>query len=219
MTILILEEPCISIRSILKPSITHHQRDNLICINQITIVKYCVNNYYLIVNISRKRRSTIMIGMNAEVITILEEQIQIEQDALENIVQLENNSKETAVRLTFLDLRLNTWKHIKFSEGIIEILTTTPCDEWSAKVGRYSGRIRLERELSSLVIEEGKMISQLEKALDKISDPIAKQFLKHMKDEESNHSKDLMQLVKIFQMSPLQTKKGVKGTDIVCDTD
>ncbi len=173
----------------------------------------------MIVNINHKRRSTILTGKDTEVIAILEEQIQIEQDTLENIVQLEEDSKETAVRLAFLDLRLDTWKHIKFLEGMIEILSITPCDEWSAKVGRYSGRIRLERELSSLVIEENKMISLLEKALDKISDPIAKLFLEHMKEEEASHSKDLMKLVKIIQMSPLQTKKGVKGTDIVCETE
>jgi hypothetical protein len=100
-----------------------------------------------------------------------------------------------------------------------EIIHSTPCDEWSAKVGRYTGRIRLERELSSLVIEENKMVALLEKALEKVSDPIARLFLEHMKDEESSHSKDLMQLVKIIKMSPLQSKKGEKGTDIVCDTD
>ncbi len=157
--------------------------------------------------------------IDAEVIAILDEQILIEQDALDNLVKLEDDSKETAVRLAFLDLRLDTWKHIKFLEGMKEILYTTPCDEWSAKVGRYTGRIRLERELSSLVIEEKKMVSLLEKALDKVSDPIARLFLEHMKDEESNHSKDLLQLVKIIQMSPLQSKKGEKGTDIICDTD
>ncbi len=123
-----------------------------------------------------------MNGIDAEVIAILDEQIQVEQDALEKIVRLEDDSKETAVRLAFLDLRLDTWKHIKFLEGMKEIINTTPCDEWSAKVGRYTGRIRLERELSSLVIEENKMVSLLEKALDKISDPIARLFLKHMKD-------------------------------------
>ncbi len=157
--------------------------------------------------------------IDAEIITVLDEQIQLEQDTLEKLVKLEEDSKETAVRLVFLDLRLDTWKHIKFLEGMKELLTTTPCDEWLAKVGRYSGRIRLERELSSLVIEENKMISLLEKALDKISDPIAKLFLEHMKEEEASHSKGLMKLVKIIQMSPLQTKKGVKGTDIVCETE
>ncbi len=156
---------------------------------------------------------------DAEVIAIIDEQIQIEQDTLDNLVKLEDNSKETAVRLAYLDLRLDTWKHIKFLEGMKEMLYTTLCDEWSAKVGRYAGRIRLERELSSLVIEEDKMISLLEKALDKVSDPIARLFLEHMKDEGSNHSKDLMQLVKIIQMSPLQTVKGVKGTDIVCEAE
>ena len=157
--------------------------------------------------------------IDAEIIAVLDEQIQLEQDTLEKLVKLEDDSKETAVRLTFLDLRLDTWKHIKFLEGMKELLTTTPCDEWSAKVGRYTGRVKLERELIYLANEEDKMISLLEKALDKVSDPIARLLLEHMKDEESSHSKDLTQLVKLIQMSPLQSKKGEKGTDIVCDTD
>ncbi|MHA1943583.1 MAG: hypothetical protein ACW96M_04215, partial [Candidatus Thorarchaeota archaeon] len=151
--------------------------------------------------------------------TVLDEQIQLEQETLEKIVKLEDDSKETAVRLVFLDLRLDTWKHIKFLEGMKELLTTIPCDEWLAKVGRYSGRVRLERELKFLAQEEDKMIELLEKALDKVSDPLARLLLEHLKDEETSHSKDLTQLVKLIQASPLQRKKGVKGTDIVCDTD
>ncbi|MFW9927482.1 MAG: hypothetical protein ACFFDM_12085, partial [Candidatus Thorarchaeota archaeon] len=113
----------------------------------------------------------------------------------------------------------DTWKHIKFLEGMKELLTTTPCDEWSAKVARYAGRIKLERELNSLAQEEDKMINLLEKALVKVSDPIARLLLEHMKEEELSHSTDLRQLVKLIQVSPLQSKKGEKGTDIVCETD
>ncbi len=160
-----------------------------------------------------------MSGTEAEIIAVLDEQIQIEQNTLEKLVKLEEDSKETAVRLAFLDLRLDTWKHIKFLEGMKELLTTTPCDEWSAKVARYAGRIKLERELKSLAQEEDKMINLLEKALVKVSDPIARLLLEHMKGEESSHSTDLRQLVKLIQVSPLQSKKGEKGTDIVCETD
>ncbi|MFW9809994.1 MAG: hypothetical protein ACFFE6_11520 [Candidatus Thorarchaeota archaeon] len=160
-----------------------------------------------------------MSGTEAEIIAVLDEQIQLEQNTLEKIVKLEEDSKETAVRLVFLDLRLDTWKHIKFLEGMKELLSTTPCDEWSAKVARYAGRIKLERELNSLALEEDRMISLLEKALGKISDPIARLLLEHMREEESDHSTDLKQLVKLIQKSPLQSKKGEKGTDIVCETE
>ncbi|MHA1949392.1 MAG: hypothetical protein ACXAAO_02960 [Candidatus Thorarchaeota archaeon] len=160
-----------------------------------------------------------MSGIDAEVIEVLNEQIQVEQSTLEKLVKLEEDSKETAVRLVFLDLRMDTFKHIKFLEGMKELLTTTPCDEWSAKVGRYAGRVKLERELISLAKEEDKMILLLEKTLEKVSDPIAKMLLEHLKEEESSHSKDLRELVQIIKMSPLQPKKGEKGTDIVCDTD
>jgi rubrerythrin len=158
-------------------------------------------------------------GTDTEIISILDEQIKVEQDALEKLVKLEEDSKETAVRLVFLDLRLDTWKHIKFLEGMKELLTTTPCDEWMAKVGRYTGRITLEKELDKLAEEEDRMIELLERSLAMVSDPIATLLLNHMKDEEASHSRDLKQLVKLIQMAPLQSKKGEKGTDIVCDTD
>ena len=160
-----------------------------------------------------------MSGTEAEIIAIMKEQIQVEKATLNRLVNLEEDSKETVVRLAFMDLRLDTWKHIKFLEGMIEHLITTPCDEWSAKVGRYTGRVKLEREIESLINEEDMMVKLLDKAIEKIEDPVAQLLMEHLRSEETNHLDDLAKWVKIIQMSPLQTKKGEKGTDIVCDTD
>jgi len=156
---------------------------------------------------------------DSEVIEIFKTQIEIEQNALEKLVKLEEDAKETAVRLAFMDLRLDTWKHIKFLEGMIELISTTPCDEWSAKVGRYAGRVKLERELDILSKDENEMIVLLDNAINLVDDPIAKLLLEHMKEEERHHLTDLEKLVKLIQQAPLQSKKGEKGTDIVCDTD
>lgn len=160
-----------------------------------------------------------MIHADIEIIDIFQEQIELEKVTLDKLVKLEEDAKETAVRLAFMDLRLDTWKHIKFLEGMIELLSTTPCDEWSAKVGRYAGRVKLERELHGLKDDEGKMIKLLERAIGKVEDPIATLLLEHMKAEEHSHFVDLEKLVKVIKQAPLQSKKGVKGTDIVCDTE
>ena len=149
----------------------------------------------------------------------MNDQINVEQAALNRLVKLEEDSKETVVRLAFMELRLDTWKHIKFLEGMIEHLTTTPCDEWSAKVGRYAGRVKLEREIDSLISDENEMVDLLDKALDKIKDPIAKLLMKNLRDEENRHREYLADWVKLIQLAPLQAKKGEKGTDIVCETD
>lgn len=160
-----------------------------------------------------------MSGTEAEIIAIMKNQIEVEQDALNRLVKLEEDAKETVVRLAFMELRLDTWKHIKFLEGMIEHLTTTPCDEWTAKVGRYTGRVKLEREIDSLISDESKMVKLLDKALAKIEDPIALLLMENLKDEENSHLEYLSRWVKVIQQSPLQSKKGEKGTDIVCDTD
>lgn len=160
-----------------------------------------------------------MSGKEQEIISILESQIEVEKKTLDRISRLENDAKEVAVRLAFMDLRLDTWKHIKFLEGMIEHMDTVPCDEWSAKVGRYAGRVKLERELQALISEESEMVRLLEKVLPKVEDPIARLMLEHMREEETSHNTDLKQLVTLIKQTPLQAKKGQKGTDIVCDTD
>ncbi|TFG34565.1 hypothetical protein EU527_02815 [Candidatus Thorarchaeota archaeon] len=157
--------------------------------------------------------------IESEIIDIFKEQIEVEKKTLERLTKLEDEAKETAVRLAFMDLRLDTWKHVQFLEGMIELLNTTPCDEWSAKVGRYAGRVKLERELKSLINDEGNMITLLDKAMKKIDDPIASLLLQHLKEEESSHKEDLAKLVTLIKQAPLQSKKGQKGTDIVCDSD
>jgi sulfur relay (sulfurtransferase) DsrC/TusE family protein len=158
-------------------------------------------------------------GKEEEITAILQSQIEVEKKTLDRISRLENDAGEVVVRLAFMDLRLDTWKHIKFLEGMIEHLNTVPCDEWSAKVGRYAGRVKLERELEALISEEAEMIRLLEMALPKVNDSIAKLLLEHLKEEETDHKTDLRQLVKLIKQTPLQTKKGQKATDIVCDTD
>ncbi|MGY5860211.1 MAG: hypothetical protein RTU63_12655 [Candidatus Thorarchaeota archaeon] len=160
-----------------------------------------------------------MSDADSEIIKIFKTQIEVEQKTLDKLVVLEEDAKETAVRLAFMDLRLDSWKHIKFLEGMIELLSTTPCDEWSAKVGRYAGRVKLERELVSLRSDEDEMVNLLTKALGIVEDPIAKLLLEHMRDEERSHFDDLEKLVKVIQQAPLQSKKGEKGSDIVCATD
>ncbi|TFF91168.1 hypothetical protein EU545_05280 [Candidatus Thorarchaeota archaeon] len=160
-----------------------------------------------------------MSGTDQEIIEILEAQIEVEKKTLERISKVEDEAKEVAVRLAFMDVRLDTWKHIKFLEGMIEHINTVPCDEWSAKVARYAGRFKLERELEAVISEESEMVDLLDKALSKIEDPIARLLLGHMKDEEESHDKNLRDLVTLIKQTPLQSKKGEKGTDIVCETD
>ncbi len=156
---------------------------------------------------------------DSEIIEIFKSQIEVEQATLSKLVKLEEDAEETAVRLCFMDLRLDTFKHVKFLEGMIELLDTTPCDEWSAKVGRYAGRVKLERELNNLMNDESDMIDLLDNALSKIEDPIARLLLEHMKEEERSHHDGLEKLVGVIKQAPLQSKIGEKGTDIVCDTD
>jgi hypothetical protein len=116
-----------------------------------------------------------------------------------------------------MELRLDTWKHVKFLEGMIEMLTTAPCDTWSAKIQRYVDRVKLERMIDSLVQEEDMMAELYGEALAEINDPIAELLLLHLKETEERHSQDLKKIVRIIQTAPLQSVKAEKGNDIVCE--
>lgn len=158
-----------------------------------------------------------MANRNEELIEILREQIAVEESTIESLQEAEAHVRETAVRLVFMELRLDTWKHKKFLEGLIEMLQVTPCDAWSAKVQRYIDRVKLSRDLETLKQQESKMISLLNRALEKMDDPLGELLLNHLRRDEERHHADLVDLVRIIQLQPLQTIKGQKGTDIVCD--
>lgn len=150
-----------------------------------------------------------MTESEAAVIAVRNDQIVVEQDTLNRLVKLEEDAREPTVRLAFRELSLDTWKHIKFLEGLIEHMTTVPCDEWSAKVGRYTARVKLENDMTNF----------LDRVLEKIDDSVAQLLGEHLKEEEESHLDYLSKWVKLIQQTPLQAKKSAKGTDIVCETE
>jgi bacterioferritin (cytochrome b1) len=149
----------------------------------------------------------------------LKKQIEVEKRTLNKLADAENMVSETAVRLVFMELRLDSWKHQKFLEAILDILHETPCDEWSAKVQRYVDRVKLRKTLEVLISEETEMLSLAEQSNRASNDPVAQFLLEHLIADEKSHRKELEELISLIQLSPLQSKKGQKGTDIACETD
>jgi rubrerythrin len=154
-----------------------------------------------------------------KLIDILEKQIAVEEKTLIELAEAEDAASEPAVRLILMELRLDTWKHKHLLQGIVEILTTTPCDMWSAKVQRYIDRIKLDRTLEAVLAKEKEMIDYVSQALENVKDPIASMIFGHLKHDEERHSRDLVEVIKLIRTAPLQTKKGQKGTDIYCPPD
>ncbi len=153
---------------------------------------------------------------NETLLRIIDEQIAVERDTLKELIEAEESAGETAVQLIYLEMRLDTWKHIKFLEGVKDLLQSTPCDEWSAKVQRYVDRVKLERKLKSLRERENSMANLLDQALEVVDDPIAKVMLLHLRDDENRHVEDLEEMIKIVQAMPLQPKKPEVGSKTVC---
>jgi hypothetical protein len=160
-----------------------------------------------------------MTDRDEKLIVLMKQQIEVEKRNLNALAKAENEAKETAVRLALMNMRLDTWKHQKFLEGMIEMLTTTPCDEWSAKVSRYAGRVKLERDLKELMSDENDMIRLASDALELANDPLAEFLLEKLREEEERRYEEIVELVTLIKQSPLQSKKGQKGTDVVCEPD
>jgi hypothetical protein len=160
-----------------------------------------------------------MTNTDEKLIGLIKQQIEVEKRNLNALAEAENEARETAVRLALMNMRLDTWKHQKLLEGMIEMLTITPCDEWSAKVGRYAGRVKLERDLKEFLNDENDMIKLASEALELVNDPLAAFLLDKLREEEQRRYGEIKELVTLIKQSPLQAKKGVKGTDVVCETD
>ena len=159
-----------------------------------------------------------MTEADEKLIGLMKQQIEVEKRNLNALAEAENEARETAVRLALMNMRLDTWKHQKFLEGMIEMLTTTPCDEWSAKVGRYTGRVKLERDLEEILNDENDMIKLAGEALGLVSDPLAAFLLEKLREEEERRYGEIEELMKLIKRAPLQARKGEKGTDVICET-
>ncbi len=160
-----------------------------------------------------------MSSVDSKLIETLQKQIEVEERTLNMLAKAEEEVKETAVKLVFMELRLDSWKHQKFLEGIIEILNDTPCDAWSAKVQRYIDRVKLQKTIEALVEEEKEMEALAEESLKNTNDPVAQFLLRHLKEDETHHRKELEELIRLIKTAPLQSKIAEKGTDIVCTTE
>ncbi|MHA1906955.1 MAG: hypothetical protein ACW98Y_06650 [Candidatus Thorarchaeota archaeon] len=160
-----------------------------------------------------------MSSSDSKLIETLQKQIEVEERTLNMLSKAEDEVSETAVKLVFMELRLDSWKHQKFLEGIIEILKDTPCDAWSAKVQRYIDRVKLQKTIEALVEEEKEMEALAEESLRNTKDPVAQFLLRHLKEDETHHRQELEELIRLINSAPLQSKKAEKGSDIVCATD
>ncbi len=152
-----------------------------------------------------------------KLIEVLQSQIDIEKKTFEELSEYEDESSQAVVRLVLLFMRLDTQKHQKFLEGVINLLNESPCDAWSAKVDRYTERINLERRLQSLLEQEEQMSDYLGEAIEEIPNPVARKLLSHLREDEMRHQKDIKELVTLVKQYPLQPKKGEKGSDITCE--
>ncbi|MBD3157384.1 MAG: hypothetical protein GF309_01225 [Candidatus Lokiarchaeota archaeon] len=148
---------------------------------------------------------------------VLQNQIDVESSTLEQLSEYEGESRQAVVRLVLLFMRLDTWKHQQFLEGVIDLLNEAPCDTWSAKVDRYTERIQLERRLESLLEQEKQMSDYLGQAIEEMDNPVARKLLSHLREDEMRHQKDIKELVSLVKQYPLQPKKGEKGSDIICE--
>jgi len=193
----------------------------------ITIVNYCsarsmpsvlVRMQYWRGNLNRKS-DTSMNATDARLVETLQKQIVVEKKTLNMLAKAEEEVSETAVKLVFMELRLDSWKHQKFLEGIIEMIEHTPCDNWSAKVQRYIDRVKLQKTIELLVAEEREMENLASESLEETDDPVAKFLLSHLKEDEKRHRLELEELIRLINTAPLQSVKGEKGTDIVCETE
>ncbi|NWF94631.1 MAG: hypothetical protein HXY34_00640 [Candidatus Thorarchaeota archaeon] len=160
-----------------------------------------------------------MANKTTEIIELLKKQIDVENEALKQISEGESNATEAAVRLVYLDMRLDTWKHIKFLEGVMEVLSNAPCDEWMAKVARYTDRVKLERMLRHIIAQENSMARISRDAAKLMDDPLGKILIEHLKEDEERHERDLEKIIKLMKQLPLQPKKGRLGSDIPCPED
>ena len=122
-----------------------------------------------------------MSALNEEIMKIFKDQIEVEKQAIKELQDAANNSKNGAVKLILKEMVYDSMKHQDLSQGIIDIV--------SEKFVLAPEKDEIKKSLGKHLALEKKAVDNLKKLVTKVKDPTIMLLIKQMIDDEDRHHK------------------------------
>jgi bacterioferritin (cytochrome b1) len=136
-----------------------------------------------------------------ELFNLIESQIKIEKSTTKKIKEFEEGIANLAAKLLLAEMRLDTEKHAKILETMLNYLKTYASDLaskkfWQIETSEYMDALTTENLLKKHITVETKMLEHVKKAIKKTDDEAVKLLFKHIIDDEKKHHEIMKTILK-----------------------
>ena len=138
-------------------------------------------------------------------IQLIKKQIEIEKENVRYVSETEKKVGNAAAKMSLLEIRLDSQKHVDILNGILEVLSGVPPSQtlWEYRLESYVDPLVVKRELENHVKRETEMLEHVEEEIKQTKDGGLKLLLQHIADDERKHHKILETIVKhLYKISP-----------------
>ena len=136
-------------------------------------------------------------------IEMMKKQIEIEKAAREKIRKQEKKLDNVAAKLLLYEMRLDTNKHTKILQAILDVIGKVPERLWDYRVNKYVDSLVAKRTLEEHMKIETEMLSRVEKEIKETKDEGIKLLLQHIAEDEKKHHKVLQTILeRAYKIGP-----------------
>jgi hypothetical protein len=138
------------------------------------------------------------------VVDLVKREKQSEESMVKAVEALEARVYSEAAKLVLFELRLDSAKHAKICEFILDLLTKKkPGRLWDARVDSYVDMRTVKAELERHIRLEEAMLKDVEKIIATTEDEAVKLLFSHIAEDEKKHHKNVQLIInKSYALAP-----------------
>ena len=138
------------------------------------------------------------------IVELVKRQKQSEESRVKAVEALEEKVHNKAARLLLSELRLDSGKHAKICQEILNMLgKEKPERLWDARIDSYVDMQATKKELERHVKLEEAMLKDIEKIIASTKDEAIKMLLTHIAEDEKKHHKNVKLVInKSYALAP-----------------
>lgn len=138
------------------------------------------------------------------VVELVKKQKQSEESMVKAVEALEQKVHNEAAKLLLAELRLDSTKHARICEQILNVLEKTKPEKlWDARIDSYVDMQVMKKELERHAKIEEEMLKDVEKIIATTKDEAVKLLLTHIAEDEKKHHKNVQLVVqKSYVLAP-----------------
>jgi rubrerythrin len=134
---------------------------------------------------------------------LITKQIAIENTAEKEMSEQEKKVDTVAAKLLLLEVRLDSYKHAKILEAILNVMGERTEPLWESRIKGYTDSLTIKKRLEKHIEQEKHALQQIEEVIKETKDEAIKLLLQHILEDEKKHHKIFETIIKkAYMLTP-----------------